>query len=218
MRKQDKELGLDKEAVGEEEPVIQMASLSLEINDANGTPAPAADAAEPLDPTAGLSKKARQKLKKRAAGRGGAGLDEDGYWAESLPVSSGAASPATRETDTPESAAEDATPAAAAAEEAESQPAKGRKSRRNKKDAAPGGAAAAPIVSEAHNNATAATLTTKAQTCNVCSSSFDSKSKLFRHVEETGHARAASAAPEDDDDGPGAGGRKGNKKKGRRRE
>ncbi|EPQ30548.1 uncharacterized protein PFL1_02073 [Pseudozyma flocculosa PF-1] len=70
----------------------------------------------------------------------------------------------------------------------------GKKGRRAKKDRKQGGAAG--------------------ERCNVCSTSFDSRSKLFNHIRETGHALATGAAIADDEDAGGAGGKK---KKGKRR-
>lgn len=76
----------------------------------------------------------------------------------------------------------------------------GKKSRRAKKD------------KKGHGNAT--------EKCNVCGQGFDSRSKLFTHVREQGHALAKgySMADLDDDemDGPPRAGKKGKGKKGKR--
>ncbi|KAF7975731.1 hypothetical protein HWV62_8707 [Athelia sp. TMB] len=47
------------------------------------------------------------------------------------------------------------------------------------------------------------------QTCIACKEQFDSKTKLFAHINETGHAAAKGALPEDDGGGRGKKGKKG---------
>lgn len=46
--------------------------------------------------------------------------------------------------------------------------------------------------------------------CNVCRQLFTSKTKLFVHIKESGHALAVPA--DDDDDGSGSGGKNDGKK------
>lgn len=52
----------------------------------------------------------------------------------------------------------------------------------------------------------------RAQNCNVCGDTFQSRSKLFQHINETGHALADGAAGTP----AGSAGGKGGRKKGKR--
>lgn len=115
---------------------------------------------ETRDETAGLSKKARQKLKKRMKEQEKAAASE-------------AATPVVgseeEEEDTQKASEQQE---AKAEEQIESPSSTGKKSRRAKKDAK-----------------------FAKERCNVCSTGFDSRSKLFTHIRETGHALAPSAKP-----------------------